>query len=59
MTGRCPDAGAPARICHAVHEDTGINYTIIRDTTHFLQVEHPRACREALTAFLQGCNLAP
>jgi pimeloyl-ACP methyl ester carboxylesterase len=54
-----PDAGAPARICHAVHEDTGINYTIIRDTTHFLQVEQPRACREALTAFLQGCNLAP
>ena len=54
-----PDAGAPSLICHALHQDTGINYTIIRDTTHFLQVEQPRACRDALMAFLQSTHLMP
>jgi pimeloyl-ACP methyl ester carboxylesterase len=53
------DAGAPSQISRAVHQDTGIDYVIIRDTTHFLQVERPDACRDALTAFLQRCNLAP
>jgi pimeloyl-ACP methyl ester carboxylesterase len=54
-----PDAGAPARICRAIHEDVGTEYVIIRQTTHFLQVEQPRACRDALTAFLQRTHLAP
>jgi pimeloyl-ACP methyl ester carboxylesterase len=54
-----PDAGAPALICRALHQDTGINYTIIRDTTHFLQVEQPRACRDALMAFLQSTDVTP
>jgi pimeloyl-ACP methyl ester carboxylesterase len=54
-----PDAGAPGLICRALHQDTGINYTIIRDTTHFLQVEQPRACRDALMAFLQSTDVTP
>jgi pimeloyl-ACP methyl ester carboxylesterase len=54
-----PDVGAPALITRNVHEDTGIEYVSIPDTTHFLQVEKPQACREALLAFLERQGLAP
>jgi pimeloyl-ACP methyl ester carboxylesterase len=53
------DAGAPAKICQAIHQELGIDYVIIPNTTHFLQVEQPAACRAALTAFLQRSHLAP
>ena len=34
------------------HEETGIDYAFVPDTTHFLQLEAPQACRELLVSFL-------
>ncbi len=48
-----PNAGPPARISRAAHDELGIKYTGIPNTTHFLQTEQPAACREALRGFLQ------
>jgi len=48
-----PNAGPPARISRAAHEDLGIAYVGIPNTTHFLQTEQPAACAEALRGFLQ------
>jgi pimeloyl-ACP methyl ester carboxylesterase len=48
-----PNAGPPARISRAIHEDFGIAYAGIPNTTHFLQTEQPAACREVLRGFLQ------
>jgi pimeloyl-ACP methyl ester carboxylesterase len=62
LIGADPDiagAGAPALITRGVHEDIGIEYVCIPDTTHFLQVEKPQACRDALLAFLKRQGLAP
>jgi pimeloyl-ACP methyl ester carboxylesterase len=51
------DAGPPARICRAIHEEMGIEYAMIPDTTHFLQFERPRACIKALLSFLHRQGL--
>lgn len=50
-------AGPPALICRAIHEEMGIEYAMIPDTTHFLQIERPRACRTAMLQFLQRHEL--
>jgi pimeloyl-ACP methyl ester carboxylesterase len=49
----CPDAGPPSQICRAAHDELHIDYTMIPDTTHFLQIEKPQACGNALIHFLQ------
>lgn len=54
----CMDASPPARICRAIHEELGIDYAMIPDTTHFLQIERPAACRSALMEFLTRHGLA-
>ena len=48
-----PNAGPPARISRATHDELGIAYAGIPNTTHFLQTEQPAACREALRTFLR------
>jgi pimeloyl-ACP methyl ester carboxylesterase len=45
-------ATTPARICDAIHRECGSNYVMIPGTTHFLQIEEPAACREALLSFI-------
>jgi pimeloyl-ACP methyl ester carboxylesterase len=45
-------ATTPAAICEAIHRECGTNYVMIPDTTHFLQIEKPAACREALLKFI-------
>jgi pimeloyl-ACP methyl ester carboxylesterase len=55
---QCPDSGPPARICRAIHDELGMNYATIPDTTHFLQIEQPQACRTALVEFLARHELA-
>jgi pimeloyl-ACP methyl ester carboxylesterase len=47
-----PAAGPPAKICRAIHQDLGVGYVAIPDTTHFLQVEKPRACAEEVVRFV-------
>ena len=42
-----------AKVCAAIHEEVGIEYAAIPNTTHFLQIENPQACRDALVAFLK------
>src|SRR5262249_60464394 len=54
-----PQAGPPARISRAIHEEIGLDYAMIEGTTHFLQFEQPLACREALLAFLRRQKLMP
>jgi pimeloyl-ACP methyl ester carboxylesterase len=46
-----------AKVCAAIHEETGIEYTSIPATTHFLQIEKPEACRQVLLAFLKRHGL--
>lgn len=43
---------SPSILCRAFAEDRGLDYTMIEDTTHFLQIERPEAACEAVTAFL-------
>jgi len=48
----CPHAGAPARICRAIHDELGVDYKMIAETSHFLQIEKPSACRHVVSEFL-------
>lgn len=50
-------AGAPPQICKALAEDTGVDYTMIPDTTHFLQLEEPRRCADEVLRFASACGL--
>lgn len=43
---------SPSILSRAFAEEQGLDYTMIADTTHFLQIERPEAACEALTAFL-------
>lgn len=52
-----PFSSTSARTCRAIHEEVGADYTFIPDTTHFLQIEEPQACREALLAFMRASSL--
>jgi pimeloyl-ACP methyl ester carboxylesterase len=45
-------ATTPARICEAIHRECGSHYLMVPETTHFLQIEKPAACREALLSFI-------
>lgn len=47
-----PFATPPAAGCKSIHDDYGVDYTMVPDTTHFLQIEKPEVCRRALRDFL-------
>jgi len=47
-----PHATPPAACCRALHDEQGMAYTMIPDTSHFLQIEKPEACRQALVDFV-------
>lgn len=42
----------PSILCRALAEEKGLDYTMIDDTTHFLQIERPAAAVAVLTEFL-------
>lgn len=42
----------PAVLCQAFADENGIDYTMIEDSTHFLQIEFPAAVCAAMTEFL-------
>lgn len=48
-----PETSPATRVGAAIHDDIGIEYVAIPDTTHFLQIERPQACRDALMSFLR------
>lgn len=52
-----PFAGPSAPSCKAIHDELSIDYVMIRDTTHFLQIERPEACRRALKDFISAAEL--
>lgn len=47
-----PFATPSAPSCKAIHDEHGVDYVMIPDTTHFLQIEKPEACRRALKDFV-------
>ena len=47
-----PDQTAPALSCAALSREADIAYTVVPDTTHFLQVEQPDACVAAVKSFV-------
>ncbi|MEM7406374.1 MAG: alpha/beta hydrolase [Pseudomonadota bacterium] len=51
------DSGAPPRICRALAEDTRIDYTMIPNTTHFLQLEQPQRCADEVMRFAAASGL--
>jgi pimeloyl-ACP methyl ester carboxylesterase len=50
-------ASPAAKVAKAAHEELGIEYAFVPDTTHFLQIEEPQACRDLLIDFLRRHNL--
>lgn len=48
-----PHASPAAFTAKAAHEEMGIDYAMVPDTTHFLQLEEPQACRDLVIDFLQ------
>ena len=52
-----PETSPATRVGAAIHDDIGIEYVVIPDTTHFLQIERPQACRDALKSFLHTHGL--
>lgn len=42
-----------ARICWAIHQEIGTEYTYIPETTHFLQIEKPLDCYRVLLSFIE------
>lgn len=47
-----PGAEVPCRASKAAHDDTGVSYESIEGAGHFLQLEQPERCREALARFI-------
>jgi pimeloyl-ACP methyl ester carboxylesterase len=47
-----------AKVCAALHDELGIAYHAVPDTTHFLQTEGPQACVDVLRQFLMQHRLA-
>ena len=47
-----PFAAPGAHVARAIHEEMGTDYAFVPDTTHFLQLEAPQACREIMLSFL-------
>ena len=54
---QCLDATPSAHACLAIHQELGIEYVSIPNTTHFLQIEEPTACGAALVDFLNRHHL--
>ncbi len=52
-----PEATSATRVGAAIHDEIGIEYVAIPGTTHFLQIERPQACRDALISFLRNHGL--
>lgn len=52
-----PDAAPAAATAKAAHDELGIDYAFVPDTTHFLQIEEPQACRALLQDFLRRHGL--
>jgi len=52
-----PEAGPPAFLGQAMAAENGLPYTMIADSTHFLQIERPEESWKAVRTFLQ--DLAP
>ncbi len=52
-----PHASPAAFTAKAAHEEMGIDYAMVPDTTHFLQLEEPQACRDLLIDFMQRHGL--
>lgn len=44
-----------AQACRWMAENYGLRYVSVPDTTHFLQVERPDACAQALREFVSEC----
>lgn len=54
--GGDPDSDWPSpvsKVVAAIAKEMGIPYRMIPDTTHFLQIEEPDACREVLLGWLR------
>jgi len=51
-------ASPAASIAQSAHEMFEIDYTMVPGTTHFLQFEQPRACRDLLIDFLKRHGLS-
>ncbi len=47
-------ADAPSRCCQAAHEATGVAYTHLPGSGHFLQLEQPERCRRVLNEFIEA-----
>jgi pimeloyl-ACP methyl ester carboxylesterase len=54
-----PGQQAPALLAAGIAADQGLDYAMIRDTTHFLQVEAPEPVRAATAEFLARAGFAP
>ncbi len=52
-----PHTSPAAPTAKAAHDEMGIDYAMVPDTTHFLQVEEPQACRDLLIDFLRKYDL--
>ena len=47
-----PYASPAAHTARALQDELGVDYAMVPDTTHFLQLEEPQVCRDLLTAFM-------
>ena len=52
-----PYASPAAAVAKAAHDELGIEYAFVPETTHFLQIEEPQACRDLLIDFLRRHHL--
>ena len=50
-------SGLPARYALDLHQSSAIGYTSIGGTGHFLQLEQPQACADAIAQFVQQAGL--
>jgi pimeloyl-ACP methyl ester carboxylesterase len=49
-----PGAHVPSRASRAAHDETGVSYEAVGGSGHFLQLEQPERCREALVRFVES-----
>jgi len=50
-------SGLPARYALDLHQNSAIGYTSIAGTGHFLQLEQPQACADAIAQFVRQAGL--
>ena len=53
-----PHAIPASQVAKAAHEELGIDYAMIPDTTHFLQIEEPKMCHDLLVEFIERHGLS-